>query len=219
MMRRFTAIIAIFWVVLPVKAKACGMALVLAIDVSGSIDLGEYNFQRRGLADALLDPEIADVLVLHQVALSVVQWAGAGEGDLTIPWRRMLSYREVRDFSTRVRDMPRKWIGSNTSVGDAISFSAAQFDRVSDCGRRVIDVSGDGSSNSGPSATIKSREAEEAGIQINGVAIDIVGVSITNFYKRFVVTSDGFVITSRGFSDYPRAIREKLLRELIKPGS
>jgi Ca-activated chloride channel family protein len=131
----------------------------------------------------------------------------------------MLSYGEVRDFSARVRDMPRKWEGSNTAVGDAIAFSAAQFDRVSDCGRKVIDVSGDGSSNAGLNASVESRKAEDAGIEINGIAIDIIGASITAFYTRFVVTSDGFVITSRGFSDYPRSIREKLLRELIKPGS
>ena len=214
----------IFWALAAVNfiagpAVACSMALVLAIDVSSSIDIGEYKFQTHGLADALLDPEIADVLVLHQVALSVVQWSGAEEGDLTIPWRRMLSYGEVRDFSTRVREMPRTWEGSNTAVGDAIAFSAAQFDRVSDCGRKVIDVSGDGSSNAGLNAASESRKAEAAGIEINGIAIDIIGASITAFYERFVVTSEGFVITSRGFSDYPRSIREKLLRELIKPGS
>ncbi len=200
-------------------AAACSVALLLAIDVSSSIDIGEYKFQTHGLADALLDPEIMDVLVLHQVALSVVQWSGAEEGDLTIPWRRMLSYSEVRNFAARVRDMPRKWEGSNTAVGDAIAFSVAQFGRVADCDRKVIDVSGDGSSNAGLNAVIESRKAEAAGIQINGIAIDIVGAAITAFYTRFVVTSDGFVITSRGFSDYPRSIREKLLRELIKPGS
>ncbi len=213
----FWALAVVNFVAGPVAA--CSMALVLAIDVSSSIDSGEYQFQTYGLADALLDPEIMDVLVQHQVALSVVQWSGAGEGDLTIPWRRMLSYSEVKDFSTRVRDMARKWEGSNTAVGDAIAFSAAQFERVSDCARKVIDVSGDGSSNAGLNAGIESRKAEAAGIEINGIAIDIIGASITAFYTRFVVTSDGFVITSRGFSDYPRSIREKLLRELIKPGS
>ena len=199
--------------------KACSLALVLSMDVSSSIDIGEYNFQRRGLADALLDPEIQDVLVNHQVALSVVQWSGVGEAELTLPWRRMLSYAEVRRFSERVRDMPRKWETSNTAVGDAIAFSAAQFGRVADCKRKVIDMSGDGSSNAGVHAGVESRKAQAAGIEINGIAIDIVGRAITAFYERFVVTKDGFVITSQGFSDYPRAIREKLLRELIKPGS
>ena len=218
-MRRMVLLLTALFGLAAGQVAACSMALVLAIDVSSSIDIGEYKSQTHGLADALLDPEIADVLVQHQVALSVVQWSGAGEGDLTIPWRRMLSYAEVRNFSARVRDMPRKWEGSNTAVGDAIAFSVAQFDRVSDCGRKVIDVSGDGSSNAGLNAAVESRKAEAAGIEINGIAIDIVGASITAFYTRFVVTSDGFVITSRGFSDYPRSIREKLLRELIKPGS
>ena len=218
-MRRILTLLTTLFGLAAGPAAACSMALVLAIDVSSSIDIGEYKFQTHGLADALLDPEVADVLVQHQVALSVVQWSGAEEGDLTIPWRRMLSYGEVRDFSTRVRDMPRKWEDSDTAVGDAIAFSAAQFDRVADCGRKVIDVSGDGSSNAGLNAGVESRKAEAAGIEINGLAIDIIGASITAFYTRFVVTSDGFVITSRGFSDYPRSIREKLLRELIKPGS
>ena len=218
-MRRILTLMATLFGLAAGPAAACSMALVLAIDVSSSIDIGEYKFQTHGLADALLDPEIMDVLVQHQVALSVVQWSGAEEGDLTIPWRRMLSYDEVRDFSARVRDMPRKWEDSDTAVGDAIAFSAAQFDRVADCGRKVIDVSGDGSSNAGLNAGVESRKAEAAGIEINGLAIDIIGASITAFYTRFVVTTDGFVITSRGFSDYPRSIREKLLRELIKPGS
>ena len=218
-MQRFLILVVAFFTGLAGQAVACRMALVLAIDVSSSIDIGEYKFQTRGLADALLDPEIAGVLVLHEVALSVVQWSGADEGDLSIPWRRMLSYREVRDFSVRVRNMPRKWEGSNTAVGDAIAFSAAQFGRVSDCERKVIDMSGDGSSNAGLNAAVERRKAEAAGIEINGIAIDIIGASITAFYSRFVITSDGFVVTSRGFSDYPRSIREKLLRELIKLGS
>ena len=218
-MRRILILLAALVGLAAGPVTACSLALLLAIDVSSSIDIGEYKFQTHGLADALLDPEIMDVLVQHQVALSVVQWSGAEEGDLTIPWRRMLSYDEVRDFSARVRDMPRKWEDSDTAVGDAIAFSAAQFDRVADCGRKVIDVSGDGSSNAGLNAGVESRKAEAAGIEINGLAIDIIGASITAFYTRFVVTSDGFVITSRGFSDYPRSIREKLLRELIKPGS
>lgn len=218
-MRRILLPLTMIFSLLAGQVLAFSMALVLAIDVSSSIDIGEYKFQTHGLADALLDPEIMDVLALHQVALSVVQWSGAGEGDLLVPWRRMSSYGEAQDFSVRVRDMPRKWEASNTAVGDAIAFSAAQFDRVSDCARKVIDVSGDGSSNAGLNAGIESRKAGAAGIEINGIAIDIVGAAITAFYTRFVITSDGFVITSRGFSDYPRSIREKLLRELIKLGS
>ncbi|MEO1919086.1 MAG: DUF1194 domain-containing protein [Paracoccaceae bacterium] len=86
-------------------------------------------------------------------------------------------------------------------------------------GKSCADVSYDGSSNAGLNTAVESRKAEAAGIEINGIAIDILGAGITAFYDRFVITSNGFVITSRGFSDYPRSIRKKLLRELIKPGS
>lgn len=199
--------------------KACSLALLLAVDVSASIDQGEFEFQTYGLADALLDPEVADVLVQHQVALSVVQWSGAGEEELSVPWRRMLTYDEVRVFSERVRALPRAWVGSNTAVGDAIAFSVEQFSGVPDCGRKVIDVSGDGASNAGTDTGSERSNAQDMGIEINGIAIDIHGVSITEYYRRFVITKNGFVITSRGFSDYPRSIREKLLKELIKPGS
>ncbi len=203
----------------PSAAFACKLALVLAFDVSSSIDGAEYRFQVDGLADALLDPAIADTLVFNQVALTVVQWSGAGEVETTIPWRRMLSINEVRRFSDRVRNMERPWRRSNTAVGDAIAHSASLFAEVPDCTRRVIDVSGDGAENAGVSTRKASQTAADQGIEINGLAIDTMGLSITEFYRRFVITKFGFVITSRGFSDYPRSIREKLFRELIKPAS
>lgn len=199
------------------KAFACKLSLILAMDVSSSIDEGEYRYQVDGLADALLDPVIADVLIQDQIALAVVQWSGAGEVELSIPWRRMLSEREVLDFAARVRALDRKWETSNTAPGDAIKFSAEQFESVSDCQRKVIDVSGDGAANAGLSTANQSRLAHEAGITINGLAIDIIGQSITEFYMRFVVTKGGFVETSRGFSDFPRTIKRKLMREIITP--
>ncbi|MEE9453895.1 MAG: DUF1194 domain-containing protein [Paracoccaceae bacterium] len=205
--------------ILPAPAIACKLALVLAIDVSSSIDAGEYHFQVDGLADALLSAEIGDVLLRDQVALSVVQWSGAGEHEAIIPWRRMLSGNALANFAQRVRKMERKWGSSNTAVGDALAFSIAQFDAVPDCTRRVIDVSGDGASNAGVDTVSQARRAQEMGIQINGLAIDIMGRSITEYYERFVITKNGFVQTSRGFSDYPLSIHKKLLRELIKPGS
>jgi len=205
--------------ILPAPAIACKLALVLAIDVSSSIDAGEYHFQVDGLADALLSPEIRDVLLRDQVALSVVQWSGAGEHAAAISWRRMLSGNALANFAQRVRAMGRKWSSSNTAVGDALAFSITQFDAVPDCTRRVIDVSGDGASNAGMNALNQTRRAQAMGIQINGLAIDIMGRSITEYYERFVITKNGFVQTSRGFSDYPLSIRKKLLRELIKPGS
>lgn len=200
-------------------AMACKLALILSMDVSNSIDGGEFDYQTLGLADALLETEVMNVLVRDQVALTVVQWSGPDEQAVVIPWRRMLSEDEVRRFSNRVRVMRREFVFSKTAVGNAIDFTIPLFNTVSDCQRQVIDVSGDGASNSGIETSNQSRRAGRLGIQINGVAIDIMGNSISEYYRRFVVTLDGFVMTSTGFADYPRTIRAKLLRELVVPGS
>ncbi len=198
---------------------ACELAVVLAIDVSSSISGGEYRFQVDGLAEALMQPEVQNVLLTDQIALAVVQWSGDDEQELSISWRRMLSAAEIRDFAQQVRSMDRKWDEGRTAIGNAITFSAAQFDAVRDCKRRVIDISGDGASNSGLETSSQRLIAQNAGIEINGLAIDRVGVAITSFFERFVVTRGGFVMTSRGYSDYPRVIRAKLLREFVKPSS
>ena len=200
-------------------AFACKLALVLSMDVSTSIDVGEYAYQRDGLADALLDTEIINVLVRDRVVLMVVQWSGVNDQTVIVPWRRMNSAGDVQAFSNWVRSMRREFVNSKTAVGSAISFSIDQFDDVADCERKVIDVSGDGASNSGAETSSQSRRAARMGIEINGVAIDIMGNAISEYYRRYVTTPDGFVLTSTGFSDYPRTIRAKLLRELVRPGS
>jgi len=200
-------------------AFACKLALILSMDVSTSIDVGEYAYQRDGLADALLDTEVMSVLTRDRVALTVVQWSGVNDQAAVIPWQRMHSQGDVQAFSNRVRSMRREYVNSKTAVGSAISFSIAQFPEVSDCERQVIDVSGDGASNSGAEASGQSRRAAQLGIEINGIAIDIMGNAISEYYRRYVTTPEGFVLTSTGFSDYPRTIRAKLLRELVRPGS
>lgn len=200
-------------------ALSCETALLLAIDTSGSIDRGEYRLQTEGLADALADPEVADALVAGQVALAVVQWSGAGQQSLVLPWKRMLSTGAVSDYSSAARALDRAYSGSDTAVGEAIGFAADQFAAVADCRRRVIDMSGDGPINAGRPLGPERARALKAGIVINAIAIEDVGqsVTITEFYRRTVVSPGGFVLTARGLSDYPRAMREKLLREVAKP--
>jgi len=101
-------------------AKACQLALVLGIDVSHSIDANEYQTQVTGLAEALRDPVIADTLVDLQVALTVVQWSGSDQQEVSIPWQRMLTKRHITRFETRIRGLSRPWSTSNTGVGAAL---------------------------------------------------------------------------------------------------
>lgn len=198
------------------RAQACATALVLAVDVSNSIDAGEYNIQVEGLADALLDREIREALVAGEVALTVIQWSGAGRQEVTLPWQRMRTDGDVIAFSNQARAMRRAFIMSDTAVGDIIRFAAGQFTSVSDCARWVIDVSGDGTDNAGTNPAAARTMAERQGIQINGLAIEGLGVSITNFFRRHVITRDGFVMTSRGHTTYAETLRRKIKREVTQ---
>jgi Ca-activated chloride channel family protein len=197
-------------------AQACETALLLTIDVSNSIDVAEYRLQVDGLADALLDAEITDVIVQGQSALAVVQWSGVDRQELSIPWTQLRSRADVQTFAAQARAMARAFVLSDTAPAEALDFALRQFADAPACDRRVIDVSSDGTPNSGSDPRPMVRAAERAGVTVNGIAIESMGLAITNFYRREIITRDGFVITARQHRDYPRAIREKLLRELSR---
>ncbi|RYH03163.1 DUF1194 domain-containing protein [Salipiger sp. IMCC34102] len=201
---------------LPLPALACETALMLTVDVSNSVDGAEYHLQVDGLADALNDPDIVDALVRGQSAISVVQWSGLAEQAVTIPWTRVRSAADVARLSERARRQERAFVLSGTAPADALLFSLNNFAPVLDCARRVIDVSGDGTPNTGGNVATARARAERDGITVNAIAIELMGVAVTNFYRNRVITRDGFVVTARMHRDYPRAIRAKILRELAQ---
>jgi Ca-activated chloride channel homolog len=198
---------------------ACETALLLSIDVSGSIDSADYRLQTEGLASALTDPEVAEALVRGQVALAVVQWSGPAEQALVLSWRRMLAAPDVTHFASRAAAIPRAYSGSDTAVGEGLRFATSQFAAVPDCRRMVIDVSGDGQENAGFTDAEARAEAIDRGLMINAIAIEEPGPAspITAYYRRWVITPGGFVVTARGLQDYAETLRIKLLRELTRP--
>jgi Ca-activated chloride channel family protein len=210
---------AILACLLAPPALACETALLLSIDVSGSIDRGDYRLQADGLAQALSDPAVVEALVQDQVALAVVQWSGIDQQALALPWRRMLGAADVAAFARDAAAMPRAFSGSDTAVGEGLRFAVAQFAAVPDCRRRVIDISGDGQENAGFTDARAQREAITAGIIINAIAIEEAGegVPITTYFRNWIITPGGFVVTARGLADYADTLRLKLLRELGKP--
>lgn len=210
---------AILACLLAPPALACETALLLSIDVSGSIDRGDYRLQADGLAQALADPAVVEALVQDQVALAVVQWSGIDQQALALPWRRMLGAADVAAFARDAAAMPRAFSGSDTAVGEGLRFAVAQFAAVPACRRRVIDISGDGQENAGFTDARAQREAITAGIIINAIAIEEAGegVPITNYFRNWIITPGGFVVTARGLADYADTLRLKLLRELGKP--
>lgn len=199
-------------------ARACEVALLLSIDISGSIDAGEYAIQTQGLALALQEAGIVDTLVAGEMALAVVHWSGVGRQALVLPWTRMVTAADVARFASTIAAQPRAFTASDTAVGEAIDFSTAQFTAVPDCKRKIIDMSGDGPENSGFTDAAARARAHNSGIEINAIAIEDAGRSapVTQYYQKWVITKGGFVLTARGLEDYPRAIRDKLWREITK---
>jgi Ca-activated chloride channel homolog len=202
------------WAATPLRA--CETALLLAIDVSNSVDAAEYRLQIDGLADAMADPDVAEVMVQGQVALAVLQWSGADRQEMSIGWARMTDQAAVDAFALAVRTTPRAFVQSDTAPAEAILIALEQFIEVADCERHIIDISGDGSANAGGDVRLARSAAQRQGVTINGVAIESLGLAVTGFFERAVITTDGFVVTARGHRDFPRAIRIKLLRELAR---
>lgn len=200
-------------------AQCCDTALLLSIDVSGSIDIADYRLQADGLASALTDPAVVEALVRGEVALAVVQWSGPAQQALSLDWQRMLTEDAVARFAARAAAMPRAFKGSDTAVGEGLRFALAQFAAVPDCTAQVIDVSGDGPENAGFTDAKARFEAETMGITINAIAIEEPGPAapVTSYYRGWVITPGGFVMTARGLRDYAETLRLKLLRELGDP--
>jgi Ca-activated chloride channel family protein len=200
----------------PIVAAACDTALILTIDVSNSIDSAEYRLQTDGLADALQDPEIVNTMVAGGTTIAVVQWSGADRQTVSIPWTQVRTALDAQSLSDQARQMPRAFVLSDTAPAEAIYFSLGLFDQVTNCARRVIDVSGDGTPNGGSDVRAARNAAERAGVTINGIAIESMGVAITNFYRSSVITRNGFVMTARTHREYPATLRAKILREISR---
>lgn len=193
---------------------ACDTALVLTIDVSNSIDTAEYKLQAGGLAAALRTPEIVDAMVRQEATIAVVQWSGEDRQELSIPWIQIRTSLDAARLAAAADQMERAFVLSDTAPAEALLFSLDLFSQVPDCKNKVIDVSGDGTPNSGSETRNARNVAERAGVTINAIAIESMGLAITGFYRGAVITRNGFVITARTHREYPDAIRRKIIREL-----
>ncbi|MEO1139767.1 MAG: DUF1194 domain-containing protein [Pseudomonadota bacterium] len=198
-------------------AAACEVALVLAVDVSGSVDEQEFNIQMQGLADGLRDASVSEALVVGEAALLVLQWTGASRQRVVVPWMRIGSFEDVEAFAAQVETTPRVWRNFSTAVGEALTFAADQFGHVPDCARRVIDVSGDGSSNEGIEPREVHPRLNALNITVNGLVIEGAEPKMTEYFWENVILGPGaFVITANSYDEYPARMRRKLLREVTK---
>ena len=163
-------------------ARACALALVLAVDVSGSVDAREYRIQMQGLAEALRDGIVIEALVSQQAALTLIQWTGASRQRQTLPWARIHSADDVLRFAERVEADQRIWHNYSTAIGEALGAAGQALRAVPECARKVIDISGDGLSNEGILPRLRHPALRARGVVVNALAIETTQEDLTAWY-------------------------------------
>ncbi|HUF87222.1 MAG TPA: DUF1194 domain-containing protein [Thermohalobaculum sp.] len=205
----------------PAPAAACALELVLAVDVSGSIDTREFELQTQGLADAFehQSMQVAVGQLEGGMLVTLTQWSGSTRQRQMIGWRRVSDAASMAAFAGEVRGAGRAWRNFSTAVGEALAHAAAvSADAPEACGRRVIDLSGDGVSNEGREPAAISRALAAQGYTVNGLVIRGADPDPVAHYRAQVIAGPGaFVEVAESFDDYPEAILRKLLREIDQP--
>ncbi len=230
-MRRVLAIILMIPLMLGVSnaitAEDVDLELVLAIDVSGSVDGFEARLQRDGYVAAFADPIVLRAIRSGphgRIAVTYFEWAGFGHTIATIPWTVIGSEEDAIAFTQALRDRPIVR-GRFTSISGAIGFGISLFEQSDRLvTRRVIDVSGDGPNNIGPIVTASRDRAARQQITINGLPIindrlQPYGLpqipNLDLYFENCVIVGPGeFIVVADSFQDFGSAIRRKLILEI-----
>jgi hypothetical protein len=201
------------------------LALVLAVDVSRSMDWDEQRLQRGGFVEAFRSPTVHQAVrkgVLGRIAVTYVEWSGPTEQKVVVPWAVIDSPESAVAFSGRLSREPIGVIFS-TSISGAIDFSVRLFTQSGvDAIRRVIDISGDGPNNTGRTVTMARNDAIAQGITINGLPLMLKRPSgrgeiedLDLYYRDCVIGGPGaFIVPVRERQQIADAIRTKLMREI-----
>ena len=210
------------------------LLLVLAADVSRSIDTHKFKLQREGYAAAFNDARVVNVITsgLHgQIAVSFVEWSGARSQRLVIDWTPIKDLDSARQFGDQLLEIPRSFADS-TSISGGLDFASAQFAGAPfDAARRTIDVSGDGNNNSGRDVRLARDEAVGSGVNVNGLVILTDQPSswasehtnppggLEKYYRDNVIGGPGaFVLVAKDFNSFGDLLIKKLIAEIALIG-
>jgi hypothetical protein len=192
--------------------------LVLAVDVSLSVNDIEFALQMQGIAAALRDPEVIALIGGRENGIAVVmtQWSGTYRAEVPLPWRRLDDQASVLAYADAVAGMERMQFGNLTGIGNAIAFASELLTKNEfDGDERKIDVSGDGRNNTGPEPEAARAAAMAQNITINGLAIAADDPALPSYYSDNVIGGPGaFVVVAKDFEAFGEAFRRKLKREL-----
>jgi hypothetical protein len=213
-------------VMLPAAAHAVekvDLALVLAVDCSGSVDLREYHLQMDGIAAAFRDPAVIASATggpRHKIAVNILTWGDPDEQKFESGWQIISSAQSAEEFAGLAILFDRR-MGGGTGIGNAISYGLTLLNsgEVSSP-RRVIDVSGDGAESwELREPHFKLVDAQKlraaAGVTVNGLAIQTDDKNLAYYYRNYVAAGpESFVISVESYQEFADGIRRKLLQEL-----
>jgi hypothetical protein len=200
------------------------LALVLAVDASGSVDTERFELQKRGYAAAFRNPRVIAAIAggtRHAIAVAMVQWTGPSLHVEVVGWTRVSDSTSAETLASAIEAAPRRLFGGGTSlsgaIDDGVALLAASPYRAA---RRVIDISGDGSNNRGRPAEDARDEAVRAGIVINGRPIAWIEPDLVAYYRTNVIGGPGsFVIGIDSYGNFADAILNKLVTEIAGQGA
>jgi hypothetical protein len=213
-------------------AEQVDLLLVLAADVSRSIDSEKFQLQRDGYAAAITDPRVLEAIKsgrTGRIGMSLVEWSGLSSQRVVIDWTAISDAESAKSFADRLLEAPRSF-ADRTSISSAIEFAMGHLARAPfESARHTIDVSGDGTNNSGGEVTQARDAAVAQGVTINGLVIlsetplawnpDHTNPAggLENYYRNNVIGGPGaFVMAAEGFNSFGRAIVKKMIAEVAQ---
>lgn len=208
---------------LPQSAVAnCRLALLLALDISSSVNEREDELQRKGLANALETPEVMAAILegYGHVALSAFEWSGRYQQDPVLGWTALTDEAAVTTVAMALRQSKRSYAEFPTAIGFALEHAAKLFDSAPNCAQQTLDVSGDGVNNDGYSPAEVHQNHRLAGTTVNGLVI--LGATdnrrddaalITHYREELLYGPTAFLEAAENYKDFEKAIKRKLIRE------
>jgi hypothetical protein len=220
------------WPVAAPAAEQVDLLLVLAADVSRSIDAAKFQLQRDGYAAAISDPRVLEAIKsgrTGRIGLTFVEWSGVGSQHVVIDWTMVADAGDAKGFGDHLLEAPRSF-ADRTSISGAIEFAMGQLARAPFVSaRHTIDVSGDGTNNAGRDVIAARDEALAQGVTINGLVIlsetplawnpDHTNPpgGLENYYRDHVIGGAGaFVLAAQDFNAFGQAIVKKMIAEVAQ---
>ncbi len=234
-MKRLIVIVFAFLLMMPLAfaAEPVDLLLVLSADISRSLDQAKFQLQRDGYGAALSNPRVIQAITsgpYGKIAICFVEWSGSTAQKLVIDWALIDGEKAAKNFAAAVIEAPRAF-ADRTSIAGGIDFAMAQLERAPYIAeRRVIDISGDGTHNSGRDVITARDEALAKGVIINGLVIltdpAVSAMSqfpyhtnppggLQKYYENNVIGGPGsFALAAENFESFGRALTQKLIAEI-----